>query len=401
MSFPSGAIVPLLFPGGLLFGMIIWVLHNPPLALMIEPFIDVLFLAIVAAAFFFGWRFNRCRLLYALALLVLTDRLLCWNSAAHEFIRLVAGIALPLNLAVIVWFGERGMLTGRGIRRWMFFAFQIALFGWLYHRYSNITIDLLNRKFIPWPVVDLCPLPHSVQGAFVLAFVLLLFRYGRYPKVFEGCFIWATIAALFAIAQSFIAAPVTPYIVCSLLILLVGVVESSHSQAFRDELTGLPGRRSLNEALLKLGSRYVIAMVDIDHFKKFNDTYGHDVGDQVLRMVAESLRVVRGGGRSFRYGGEEFAIIFRGREMTETLPYLEALREEIATSVFILRGKDRPQKKPEKPRPATSKQQELRITVSIGVAQRSCENNSPEEVIKAADDALYRAKSGGRNQVAD
>ena len=66
--------------------------------------------------------------------------------------------------------------------------------------------------------------------------------------------------------------------------------------AYHDELTGLPGRRALNEALLRVGSRYAVAMVDVDHFKHFNDAYGHEVGDQVLRMVAAQLD--RGGRQS-------------------------------------------------------------------------------------------------------
>ena len=61
------------------------------------------------------------------------------------------------------------------------------------------------------------------------------------------------------------------------LILAAGVLETSHGMAFRDELTGLPARRALNEALLKVGRRYTVAMVDVDHFKKVNDRYGHDV----------------------------------------------------------------------------------------------------------------------------
>lgn len=85
--------------------------------------------------------------------------------------------------------------------------------------------------------------------------------------------------------------------------------------AYQDELTSLPGRRALKEYLLKLGSEYTIAMFDIDHFKKFNDTHGHDVGDQVLRMVASKLATVSGRGKSFRYGGEEFTLVFSEKSL--------------------------------------------------------------------------------------
>ena len=87
-------------------------------------------------------------------------------------------------------------------------------------------------------------------------------------------------------------------------------------------------------------------MCDVDHFKKFNDTYGHDAGDQVLRMVASKLSHVGGGGRTFRYGGEEFLVVFRGRSASEAKPFVESLRCSIADAGFVLRSPDRPARKP-------------------------------------------------------
>ena len=112
--------------------------------------------------------------------------------------------------------------------------------------------------------------------------------------------------------------------------------------AFRDELTGIPSRRALNEQLAALGNRYAIAMLDVDHFKKFNDTYGHDLGDQVLKMVAAHIARVGGGGKAFRYGGEEFTVLFPGTDAEDAIPHLEALREEIESYRMALRGSDRP-----------------------------------------------------------
>ena len=139
-------------------------------------------------------------------------------------------------------------------------------------------------------------------------------------------------------------------------------------------------------------------MFDIDHFKKFNDTYGHDVGDEVLKMVGVKMSGVSGGGKVFRYGGEEFTVLFSGKGVEDALPHLERLREAIADSGFTVREKKRPGKKPEQSRKGSDKQ--VQITVSIGVAERAGELRDPEAVIKAADQALYRAKKGGRNRVA-
>jgi len=139
-------------------------------------------------------------------------------------------------------------------------------------------------------------------------------------------------------------------------------------------------------------------MVDIDHFKSFNDDHGHDVGDQLLRMVGARLLSVGGGGRAFRYGGEEFSVLFHGKTMEEAAPVLEKFRADLAAAPFIVRGKSRPRKKPTTPRPAGG-QKKVSVTVSIGVAEADGRQGTSDQVIKAADDALYRAKRSGRNKL--
>jgi PleD family two-component response regulator len=139
-------------------------------------------------------------------------------------------------------------------------------------------------------------------------------------------------------------------------------------------------------------------MCDVDHFKRFNDTYGHDVGDQVLKMVAAKLSQVGGGGRAFRYGGEEFLVVFRGRSAKEAEPFVESLRRSIADTGFILRSPDRPASKPLRATQTTaSSATRVDISISIGIAERSTRHSTPELVLDAADATLYRAKEAGRN----
>ena len=144
----------------------------------------------------------------------------------------------------------------------------------------------------------------------------------------------------------------------------------------------------------------MVAMVDVDHFKRFNDTYGHDVGDQVLKMVASKIQGVKGGGKPYRYGGEEFMVIFPRKRMVETLTHLEDLRKAIAAYQLWLRSPDRPEKAKEgkNRRTGGGGDTAVSVTVSIGVAE-SEEGHSPAEIVKAADKALYRAKHKGRNQI--
>jgi PleD family two-component response regulator len=158
-------------------------------------------------------------------------------------------------------------------------------------------------------------------------------------------------------------------------------------------------------------------MVDVDRFKKFNDTHGHDIGDQVLKLVGARLAKLDGGGKAFRYGGEEFAVLFFDQTKKEALPHLEALRQSIESYRMTIRtddrrGDSRPGNdrrsdpgKPRNPRPGSDVRafrkpdQALSITVSIGVAEHDEYLNSPQKVIRAADQALYRAKELGRNRV--
>ena len=151
-----------------------------------------------------------------------------------------------------------------------------------------------------------------------------------------------------------------------------------------------------------LSPPYTAAMVDVDHFKKFNDRHGHDVGDQVLRMVAGRLARVRGGGRSYRYGGEEFTVLFPGRAPGEAMPHLERLRADVEAAAFSLRSWSRPATRPEKP--SRSEAKRLSVTVSIGVAGvpaggKASSRDDAEAVLKRADKALYKAKRAGRNRV--
>jgi len=184
------------------------------------------------------------------------------------------------------------------------------------------------------------------------------------------------------------------------LALFVFFQQSNYQVTYQDALTGISGRRALDDYLSTLGRRYTIAMLDVDHFKKFNDTHGHDVGDQVLRMVASRIANVEGGGRAFRYGGEEFTIVFNRRSADEAFVFLEAVRESIQQYQMTLRSDDRElDKKAGKKQRGTDSKPKVKtvsVTISIGVAN-SASGLSPSDVIKQSDDLLYQAKEAGRN----
>lgn len=198
--------------------------------------------------------------------------------------------------------------------------------------------------------------------------------------------------------ESVSGAPWPVFFSFSALFLLSGLYGLTWRRAYLDELMGIPGRRAFEESLSRLGRHYAIAMVDVDHFKHFNDHYGHQVGDQILRFIAARLKKASFG-QAFRYGGEEFALIMPGRKVQGMVPLLEELRQSIESSAFTIRGKDRPSHKPRRKDRPPGGRRKVGVTVSIGVARKSLLHPTPEAVLRAADEALYRAKQMGRNRV--
>ncbi len=248
----------------------------------------------------------------------------------------------------------------------------------------------------PLPGLNKLPTPSAILFFIAMAVMLVRFALSR------DIIIAGYLGCLAAVLLGFIAEKTMPdaslYFMAAGLILILTNIEASFFKAYVDELTGLKGRRSLNETMANLGRKYAIAMMDIDHFKKFNDTYGHKTGDDVLKMVAEKLEKVTGGAKTFRYGGEEFTAVFSGKTIDEAMPHMESLRYEIENSLFTVRSKNRKKgSKTERGRGGGKKQ--VRVTISIGIAGPDKNQSTPEKVIESADKALYKAKNAGRNCV--
>lgn len=170
-------------------------------------------------------------------------------------------------------------------------------------------------------------------------------------------------------------------------------------KVYIDELTGIPNRRAFDEYLKKLGRKYAIAMMDVDHFKQFNDTYGHTEGDNVLRFVARHI-AEEAGTAVFRYGGEEFSAIYRGSQTKQAYQMLDQMRARLASSIFYLRASEdiRKSKTKKNRRKSPSAGKTAQVTISVGIAQKTRNKKEPQDVIMRADKALYKAKENGRNR---
>jgi GGDEF domain-containing protein len=298
-----------------------------------------------------------------------------WQERTHLFQDMVA------RFAVLLAFGSVALALEQ--------SFPQALLLWL----SEIRWPALHGAWM-----SLIQLSYPV---FIGVFLLLAWQYWRNPRPLHAAQLVGVLGLFWMLPKTFIL-PFTLNIMCSQVMLMIAaaVAHEAYQMAFRDELTGLPGRRALNERMQRLGRNYVLAMSDVDHFKKFNDTHGHDVGDQVLRLVASKLSKIGGGGRAYRYGGEEFALVFAGKTIDECMPHLEVIRQSIETYAIQLRNPDsRPQDDQQgRQRRSGAGASSVSVTVSIGVAER-LEQRTPEDVLKSADQALYNAKGAGRNCV--
>lgn len=355
-----------------------------------------------------GWYFNRSRVVFALLILTLADltlRLVGGDYAAPQSLGSVVFAALatlcPLNLAAYAVLRERGLFTAHGLIRFVAIAAQVLAvdtmvrWGWEAPK-AWLTHPLLDERLSNWTNV-----PQAALAAFLIATAFLALRCVRRRDPIETGFLWAVIGAFAAFHGMRWGWIPTASLATAGLALIWALLETTYRMAYYDELTGLPGRRALNEALLQVGSRYTVALVDVDHFKRFNDLFGHEVGDQALRMVATKLAGMTGGGKAFRYGGEEFVVLFARAAAAEAVPHLEAARQSIAAACFVLRSPGRPRKKPATAKAPSGPHVAVSLTVSIGLAEPDERKGkaTPQQVLRSADKALYRAKGAGRNRL--
>jgi len=395
----SRRVLPWVAPDGVLLLAAALVLQLDALRGSLPAFARFYPYAVFVVGALLAWRFQRNRLLLALLVLALATAALGspGRGASGQVIIRATALLLPLNLAALALLPDRGTLTPIGLLRLGAIVVQVTLVVMFSRTAPAATAALLAHPILPAKLLAWVPLRQPALFAFALALGAVLT-----PLIFESNptgrgFVWAIVAAFLALTAYRPGPGSAIYLGTAGLVLVVSVIEASYLLAYQDGLTQLPTRRALTEAMQRLGGQYTIAMADVDHFKRFNDEYGHDVGDHVLKMVAAKLAHVEGGGRAYRYGGEEFAILFPGKSVEDSLPHLETVREAVADTAFTIRGRIRVARKREKSK--GSKRRQAAITISIGVAERNSRHGLPDQVIRAADQALYRAKEDGRNRI--
>jgi len=418
-GFSNSTLKSLTIPGGILLLGIALLLHLGWLTLAL-PAVSFLEYCALIGGMLLAWRFHSSRVFFALLVLFLAQQAIALSLGvppvsgprASSLFAAVA-VLVPLNFVLISIIRERGFTTS-GTAPLSIFLFVQSVLVLVVGQSAQGPSPGAHTHHLATAAVSL---PNYALLAFAGAATFLLVRAAITRKPTDSALLWTLVASFLSLR--FVENPrfSTVYATAAMCVLATSVIETSYLLAYHDELTTLPSRRAFNDALHRLQAPYSIAEVDIDHFKRFNDSYGHETGDEVLRLVAARLARVTGGGQAYRCGGEEFVILFPGKTVADVADHLEQLRVTIAASEFCMRGGDRrqtrrgPDRRGERSRNRPRKGQAIRqlaqpklpaalsVTVSIGVAGSSEANALPDVVLQAADKALYRAKNNGRNRV--
>jgi two-component system cell cycle response regulator len=304
-------------------------------------------LAVLAAA---GWALSGALSIYAAV----------ERRNGKEWIRFASALFDVTLVSGALLFAEAGILPGGGTGETALFPLYFLALGATTLRYDTRICQLAGALAV-------------VQYA-----GLTLWTAARQGRPLAGFDFWAVESGRIA------------ELILATVLFTVVVLRSRQLRllATHDLFTGLSNRAVFDERLRQEADHsrdgFAVAMVDIDHFKRFNDTYGHPTGDQALRRVAQALRQgCRQTDVVARYGGEEFAVILPGVPYHRAFHLLERLRRTVAVT----------------PIPVVGRQDRVAVTVSIGIASWPADGATPAEVIACADRRLYEAKQQGRDRV--
>lgn len=400
------AIITLLMPGGLILisavgflrpeGLPPW-LHQPMAAI---PYI------VVIAGLTFGWYFSSSRMILSLLVLAAVDRALVTfplsdtdPMAVGQIIFAVTAFLVPLNLLAFSIFNEDRNSTIRGIARVVVVLAQPFLVLWLCLPERQELAAIFTQLVVPTIDSSWTPIPQPALLVFGIASVLQLIRFALRRDPLDGGALWTLIAVFLAYHGIKYGWSPSNFFSTAGFILFVTLLQSTYQRTYRDELTGIPGRLAFEEAVSNLSRTYAVAVIGIDQLKRYANTHGRSVSEQLLKLIAPKIQANSDGGQVFRISGDELTVLFTRHTVSDTLIELERVRKAIESTNLVLRGRDRVREDRRATKRGGSREQELPVTLSIGVAEKSSDQASFSLVVKSAYRALYEAKNAGGNVV--
>lgn len=314
---------------------------------------------------FLGSLYFRKHNITFIVLLYLASRFLFLFLDLHEAHAYIA-LFSPIVFAILVSLKKDYLSTKRLIPACLVVLFYI-IFG-IFTKDASFIQYIHNLKFInqTYAYSDFSFCLFLV----LMIYVVILRKINNFECFLQGAYVASYFQFLFYYKlQSYNLS----YFELGSFIFLAAIGYQGYKLAFYDSLTNVYNRRAYDT--LDLKNKDVIAVVDIDFFKKINDTYGHEVGDIILRSLASILKKYS---KTYRYGGEEFVLTFKDYDYYKCVAELENLRKEVQNHTFI------------------AKNYEIQLTISIGVCMVT---NSKFGAFEMADNRLYKAKQTGRNKV--
>ncbi|MFB6346496.1 MAG: GGDEF domain-containing protein [bacterium] len=308
---------------------------------------------------------------------------------------LLLPILIPLNFIALHFTEDSGFLTQRGVLKAIILVVEIFGLAVVFPYVSRFVFAALDHVPQIRVLNGQLNVPFLTLGLSILALIIFLLGgernyYSNYISLLFWIILTASLSFSAGIGWNYSGMPYhyALFFGAAGILYNVKIINLAWSKAYRDQLTQIPGRIALDEYLQRLTGQYAICMIDIDHFKDFNDTYGHDAGDKVLKQVADTIKT-RTSGRAFRFGGEEFTLVYPGKTVDDVKEELEALRETIENNKVKVTRKSK----------RATKVLERKVTISLGLAEKNENYDNATEVLNAADNALFDAKDEGRNKL--
>jgi len=344
----------------------------------------IVFFPIILALLVIGliFHFNRSPVFFYTVLIVLSIFVLGMGWADTRLSYALLSGFIPLLLLLLSLLPERGIISVRAIPAYALlsaagiFSVVVAMLSPEWATYALLT-NWLPARYFDWTQPS-----QTILIISVVIFIAILVLYFQRPSPHMAAGLGVLIMLIAQLNYGGIGSSLRVFSIAALIMCLTAVMQESWRMAYLDELTELPGRRALREKFQKMSGLYTVAMLDVDHFKKFNDTYGHDTGDAVLRMIATKMSKVSGGGASYRYGGEEFVVFIAGGDVDVHKRMLEELRTNIANHEVYYEDTI------------------ISITVSIGAYSIVEDLNiSYDKLVSNGEKLLYQSKENVRKQL--
>ncbi|MBH0189586.1 MAG: GGDEF domain-containing protein [Nitrospira sp.] len=400
MSIFKKVVLDFLIPGGIIFLAALGFLRPHGLPPLVQGPVQAFPVIVLAFGLFFGWYLSSSRLILSLIVLAMADRSLILSAPADPvtsgYVTFSAvALLVPLNLMAVSIIKEETMATWRGVLRLAPVLIQPFIVWWLVQAEQAGMAQSLQQPLIPLMKGSWTAIPQLALLAYAGAVLLIGTRFiSRNDPLDSGMF-WAVIASFVAVQGFHHGWSPTGFFATAGLILFVTLMQASHQQIYRDDLTGVPGKPAYDEAVAGLGRKYVLAVVGIDQLKQYGNQHGKPVREQVLCLVAPKILAAAGAGKVYRLAGEELTVLFPRKTATETLVDLGAIRKAVEATTLYLRGRDAVREGVG----TKSMDQALTVTVSIGLAETGDATLPLELVTKSACRALYEAKGEGGNRV--